>query len=606
MKRRIGALLGVAAFWLMATAQAQVSSGQYTWEEFSKRITASAAVSPLEPDFSGELVQLSNGALSFSVTDISIPGNDDLPVEFVRNYSVFNRKDYGDLGMLGDWTVGVPSISAVFAPDWLLGYAKTADRCTTDGVPSQAFPFDVTDFWQGLQIDLPGGAGGELLRVNEKTVRPQDGKEYRWTTSSHVLISCLPTIKNGNGEGFLAITPDGTRYWFDWMGQTHETASRTTITYPDGGKLNHYLTRKKNFLYVTRVEDRHGNYVAYTYGNGWNSPGRLTKIQASDGRELNFIYSGDVISAINEGDRTWRYEYETTAGGRKTLTRVVLPDASSWKINFAGITDAIIKQYEFVPIGEIMRTCTENAVPLNNDEEFTASVVHPSGALTSYVLDIEEHGRSLVPVNCRNVVLTAPSYSPLSNDKNDDQNIYSTAAYSLTLKEKSVSGPGLETVTWNYSYASNHSVLFYQGATYDYPVCDFKTHDCALPPCVSDDCAINSRTTVMRSDGVWVKYLHGNTYRYNEGKLLKMETGIGSSVSESVEYTYDLSMRDKIYPARNGYSKRWGGDGFSSEYHRPLIKTETIRDGMKFIWMVQEFDSFARPVRVLNASMPVP
>src|SRR3546814_5874065 len=28
--------------------------------------------------------------------------------------------------------------------------------------------------------------------------------------------------KNGTGEGFLAVTPDGTKYWFDWMAQYGE------------------------------------------------------------------------------------------------------------------------------------------------------------------------------------------------------------------------------------------------------------------------------------------------------------------------------------------------------------------------------------------------
>ena len=30
------------------------------------------------------------------------------------------------------------------------------------------------------------------------------------------------------GEGFMAITPDGTRYWFDWMAQYLEPLILTT------------------------------------------------------------------------------------------------------------------------------------------------------------------------------------------------------------------------------------------------------------------------------------------------------------------------------------------------------------------------------------------
>lgn len=368
--RRTGrSLIGAAAFFISIAAQAQDASSQYTWEEFSKRIKASEAVSPLGPNFSGELVQLSNGALSFSVTDVSLPGNNSLPVEFTRTYSAFNRKGYGNLGMLADWTVGAPSISAVFAPDWLLGPSKTANRCSIGDLPSQSFPFKVSDYWQGLQIDLSGSGGGQLLRASEKTIRPQDGATYHWVTSDQVLVTCLPAIKNGGGEGFLAVTADGVRYWFDWMGQTPEPLSAAVITYPSGERLRHTLTRKKNFLYATRVEDRHGNYVTYTYTNAWNSPGKLTKILASDGRELNFSYSGEVISAISDGTRTWMYEYGPTITGRNVLTKVTLPDASSWKLNLAELTNATINYYEYVPAGEILRTCTENARPLNYDAQ---------------------------------------------------------------------------------------------------------------------------------------------------------------------------------------------------------------------------------------------
>ena len=37
----------------------------------------------------------------------------------------------------------------------------------------------------------------------------------------------------------------------------------------------------------------------------------------------------------------------------------------------------------------------------------------------------------------------------------------------------------------------------------------------------------STRTTVSGPDGEWVRYHYGNTYRYNEGKLLQVDSGTG-------------------------------------------------------------------------------
>ena len=72
-----------------------------------------------------------------------------------------------------------------------------------------------TDFWQGTQLNIPGISSGDLLRTNPGSPRPKttaglDDTSYYWMTNDQVHVKCLGTIKNGTGEGFLAITPDGT------------------------------------------------------------------------------------------------------------------------------------------------------------------------------------------------------------------------------------------------------------------------------------------------------------------------------------------------------------------------------------------------------------
>ena len=99
MNRKL--LLLVACACVPAVSQAQ---SEFRWVQFSKRIEGSQKVSPLQMDAFGEAIRLSNGALSFSNTDVSLPGNNALPVAVSRSYEVQSRKVAGEF-MFGDWDV---------------------------------------------------------------------------------------------------------------------------------------------------------------------------------------------------------------------------------------------------------------------------------------------------------------------------------------------------------------------------------------------------------------------------------------------------------------------------------------------------------------------
>lgn len=597
MKRTIYLLAGLLSLWGSVAVQAQTDPGLYTWEEFGKRIKASETVSPLGPNFAGDQVSLSNGALSFTAVDVSLPGNNALKVEFSRTYSVFSRKHYRDLGMLADWLVDVPNINAVFAPDWVGGPSNSASRCSSQLVPNVPSGFTLSDFWQGLQISIPGMTNSQLLRTLAGVAMPTDGATYHWVTNDRVHVSCLPSIQNGAGEGFLARTPDGTRYWFNWMGQTEEPDSKYTVypieaPWPALG-THYYLTRKRNYLYATRVEDRFGNYVTYTYANAWNEPGKLTQIQGSDGRTLTISYVGSsgTIAAVSDGTRTWTYAYGTARSGRHTLASVKLPDGTAWTIALGPFTNA---QIEHDPAA--VRNCAGTDAPTNALETFVGKITHPAGATAEFTVDIQEHGNSFVPLSCHNV--TGPINRP-----EDDVNMWPTRSYSLTLKQKKIHGPGQATVAWDYSYQPNHSTYMYPGTTFERPLCDWANFDCSLPPCTSDTCAKYSVTTVSGPNGEWQRHFHGNTYGYNEGKLLRVEVGSGpDSVLRAETRTYDLSRVDQVYPARFGMSLRPNREGFATEYHRPETKVEIVQQGIKFMRNVDAFDNAARPTQVTRSS----
>ena len=592
----------VAGLLMVASSQLLAQQGRFVWEDFSKRIGASRQISPLGDDLFGDKVSLSNGALSFSIVDIDLPGNNALPVRFGRSYEVMNRRYYGNTGMLADWDVDVPSLSGVFATDWLISPGTdqpgSANRCSAAGYPPVVKPFRLEDYFHGIKIDIPGSYSGTVLRKGRNVPSPAHGTTYRWVgNDGQTQLSCLPSIKNGAGEGFLAITPDGTRYWFDWMAQVYEPAAKTIDDF-NNRPTPVFLEKRRNILYATRVEDRHGNHVIYTYSNAWNAPGRLTSIQSSDGRALSIGWVGNFVGSVSDGVRTWTYSYGTTSSGRSTLTSVVQPDQSRWTIDFAPFTNAELIFRDFVPGGEVIRTCTLNELPTNFAEQPTGTLTHPSGATGTFVTEIREHGRSKVPLSCSN-------FSTPYNDPNDDINLWAIKAYSFTLKQKRIAGPGVPDAVWDYTYVPGTSIFRYPGTTTSRPICDWLNYNCALPPCLSDDCAGASTTLVTGPGGEWQRYTHGNTYLYNEGKLLKVETGAaGQPAMRIVVNQYDLSMQDQAYPARFGTSWGGGDGGFQQEYHRPLVAATTWQDGAAFVRLNEVFDHWARPVRVTRSSAP--
>ena len=107
-------------------------------------------------------------------------------------------------------------------------------------------------------------------------------------------------------------------------------------------------------------------------------------------------------------------------------------------------------------------------------------------------------------------------------------------------------------------------------------------------------------TVVTGPNQEWARYTYGNSYLYNEGKLLSVERGkIDAAgvvtVLETTVNTYDFTQVDQsylgtsaqqeqIYPASYGDSLQPNFDGFSSEFHRPQVAAVTTRHGVSFVW----------------------
>lgn len=599
----------IAFSLLLVASGAYAQTGKAPWEEYGKRLKASEELSALGPNLFGDQVSLSNGALSFSVTDVSIPGNSSLPVALTRTYRVQDWRHRQADGMMQDWDLDVPSLSAVHAGPWV-DRDGGVNRCSNPGPPPspQQYPgLHAIDFWQGAQLNLPGVSSGELLTPLAGSPQPSTGGPYYWMTNDQVHFSCLSTIQNGTGQGFLAITPEGTKIWFNRMAQHHEPPIRRgSQTVIQGGvPLEYSATIRRNVLLATRVEDRFGNWVTYTYTNGATERARLTQIASNDGRQLTLSYNAQGgVSSVSDGTRSWTYTYGTTSSGRRTLTQVTLPDTSKYTINFAAFTNAEILQTEVFMLGEIYRTCTMNETPLNIDTQPVGTITHPSGATGSFTVSLVEHGRSKVPVTCNNVTVGGSG-----NDKNDDTPFFPIKYFAYSLKSKVISGPALATAQWDYTYSSDTSLVYQAGATPQYPVCNTSQWAaCITPPCQSDLCAGRSTTVVTGPGGSWTRHKYGNTFQYDEGKLISVEEGTSSTnILRSTVYTYNLSKTDgSDYKVRWGLGQRGNGDSNQSEYHRPQIKAVTTQQGATFTWEGQTFDKFARPLQTTRYSSLTP
>lgn len=599
------ARVGMAVAALTASTLASAQTGKAPWEEYDKRLKNAQAVSALGTDLFGDSVSLYDGGLSFDVTDVELQGNNALRVAIGRSYKVFNRKDFAPNYPFGDWELEVPNISGIFAPNWTVGASPSGERCSRNERPTEPKrDYEAEDFWHGNVLRIPGVGGGELLKPSAMLPTPSTGETFHWTTADHIRIACLPSVKNAEGEGFMAITPDGTRYWFDWMAQysepTLEMTGRKTFF---GGELDpNPVPRRKNVLYATKVQDRFGNTVTYTYSNGWNSPAVLNEIRASDGRLITLSHAWGRIERIQAGTRTWSYGYENTSRGIASLASITQPDLKRWTIRFAAFTDAWL-DYRVGSFQEPARHCYISEPALNETTEPVGTMTHPSGATGTFRVGVRKHGRSNVPLTCRNVTTTSTdAYPGASNDPNDDVSLFGFESDVYALLEKNLTGPGLAGQKWTYTYDFNPSFRLTPGATLKYPVCTPFTFDCYRPRCLSDDCAGVNVATMHLPDGSWRRYTFGNSFQYNEGKLLKVEHGeADGTVLRSETKSYDLSGQDKAYPAVLGTNMRPGDEVFATAHTRPLLSATTVQDGVSFT-ATNILDVFTRPVSVTHSN----
>jgi len=596
-------------------------------DEYKKLIKVNEDIQPLGDTPFGERIGLYDGSLSFSQTDVTVTGTGPT-ITVGREFSMHGVEDRPDLQYraFGDWDMALPQIFTVTANQnnvvgWQVASTNRNAICSNFGPPpSVAAPtgdalradWEPETWWQGYQLRIPGQGNQDLLtRSTANTVTPGvNGLAYPIVTRSNWAVGCLPQASNDTTrEGFLAVSPDGTKYWLDHLAYRY----MPSLTRPLGsGPLTRsvlspqasaedFVTRREGRMLVTRIEDRFGNSVTYGY-----SGDDVTDIAASDGRHVTLTYEPDATTGASShrvstitvqggaaGTRTWTYAYVKSAANLVyTLTTVTQPDGSAWGYNLDPLNGA------WPDSRDVGGTCGTIGEPSNMDSSFTATMTHPSGLSASYTVVPLKRGRSYVYQTC----MAGPNIQALPNLPGTWAAV-PNASYSMAITQRVLTGAGLPAngLTWSYAYSpSNESWA----------------QDCNTTVCVSSiytDVTYPADTTHLA--GHVERSTFSNRYDWTESQLQREDVYDGDATTAlRRSTTYSYVNPDPAQDARAGaYAHPWGYvpqdrvNAAQLQDQLPKATQQVVVDPANatpdtFTWNATAFDAFARPQDVTRSN----
>jgi len=561
-------------------------------------IRAPRAIHSLDVGLFGDQVNLYRGGLEFVQTDVSLEGSFKIPVAVTRRLTTGGMGNLG-FGLFNEWDLEIPHIHGTFLTNagWVKasGAGTTNQRCTNFGAPpdvpyTQSNPgWRAIEFWRGNMLTVPGAGTQEILRRSASNNNiPSDGQATPLVTEGNWAIRCISSLASASGstpyaeqgEGFLAISPDGTRYRFDWL-VSRPAGSLSKQANMAGAHMS--ANRSEVWILPTLITDRFGNTVTYTYDT--TDKWRVTSIAASDGRQITFNYVSGTrrIQSIFDGTRTWSYTYAPlpSNGVAPTilqLVNVTLPDGSAW--DFHGLSTPngyqtlnaglIFMDLEYPTESGSWADITECDTGLYLANGFvsvagTASMKHPSGAVGTFTLTPMEHGRNGVDAACYSDGI------PNSVGKA----FASRFSTNFALTQKTITGPGLPSMTWTYDY------------------------DTWYPSWNDGTGWVGHVATITVTDPKLnvTRHTFGNRYNVDEGKPLKVEVFNGSStLLRTITTQYNTSF------SAVGVSDQKSGDGLLNSRPMPVSQRKISQQGTDFTWLATSYDGMARPTAVTKSS----
>lgn len=553
-------------------------------------IIRSRSVSP--ETVMGEQFDLRRGSVAFRQVDLTLSGNGP-SIEVSRKFDL-NRNLFGNGATWNgafDWLLEVPRLSTMALSQrgnnawpisemhelWRVNSSNPLKRCSefTEPlhVPSRnlAQPFLPKYWWSGVMLEIPGSLSEPVLAVTPDSVLSAKTTQ-KLSTSSGWVLSCLPGTKNGvAGEAFVATSPDGVKYWFDWFAQGYSDSAQEVngqiVEY--GEVMSTAITQA--LLYATKVQDRFGNYVEYKY-QGRN----LIEISSSDGRKVSVKWRTDVpylIDSIeypaNGAVARIAYSYHPNGAYLNTLSKVSYPDGSSMDLDLRSIFNICKIPAPYIP-GEPQYSywqCPE-AGGLGS---FMATMRAPSGLIGEYEVKVSPYHR--------------PGMECIPNDSGRPGGgvYYAMDPCNLTvfnLVRKKYSGPGLAPAQWTYRYITEKIASSPSDWRYDW-------------------------TFVNNPDGTYTasKFASYGISSALDGRLLSLYEGATISNDKvtgfmrSTSHEYHVGGKFGTSPAQ--FVNR------ASDESPVVISSTTIAErGMTFARKVTSFDSLSRPLITVKSSQP--
>ena len=554
-------------------------------QEYKKLIRVSEDIQPLGENPFGEQVSLYDGSLSFTQTDISLPGNGPA-LQLTRSlHSITDQSPPSESndGSFADWNIEIPritTIAAILNQGWTIGINHSTARCTQFTIPwtvpaqNGGSDWEPHSWWSGYQMVVPGFGSQDLLKrdATYNTLTPQmGGATFNIVTTHNWMLTCGVATDDGTGgEGFLAVAPDGTKYTFNHLIYRWAPNITRSLGSSPAGLLSvqpmslseDFLRREQGVMLVTHVEDRFGNYLTYNYDAA--NPKRLNSIVASDGRQIALTYDpvdGTNVriktATVSDGStsRTWTYGYAPNLGFYR-LTSVTLPDNSSWSFD-GGLSYTDMST-------EVPGTCDQPTT--YDDRSWTATMVHPSGLRASFTTKPAIRGRSYVYKSC---VTTSPTSS---------YSTYPRFYYVPSIVSKTFTGAGLPTRTWAYTFSPANS--------------SWSTDACAI----SQTCADTVWADVLDPDGHDVRYTFSNRYDASESHLLRTDFysgAAGTPIKRS-------EINDYADPAIGPFPSVYGNNFQNRINQAQVVKVSPqnqriiTQDGDTYTWQAEAFDAYTQ------------
>lgn len=565
-------------------------------DEYRKLIKVSEAIAPLGDSPFGESVSAYDGTLVFDQNDVTATGMGP-PLILSRHFKFgdFGDRDFYQYNAFGEWDINIPRITTEAAfqggvDGWMTEPANLPTSkaiCTNFREPpvlkgalgGKINPDNWTadQWWHGYQLVVPGNGTQELLfRAPENTISPQvPGKTFNIVTRNNWMITCLAQAQNdATREAFLAMSPDGLKYTFDHLAyRPYSTIRRDT-----GDQRMEFVVRKIASMFVTRIEDRFGNALTYTY----DSEDKLTDITGTDGRSLHIDYLSGTprISQVTlqpqaGAPRIWRYTYTGYPTGTIVLpglADVQQPDGKHWTYDFA----AFATSYTTVEGQNSSCGGELNA----GGGSFSSSITHPSGLTGTFTMTYSKRGRSYVPKIC---------VTYIANEQPDISG-YATfpkAYYVQAITQKKYSGGGMTDQIWNYSYSAPN---------------DSWNSDCTVTACAS-----TIFTDEEFPDGHTERLTYSNKFDATEGRLLRTDTYAGLATQSALirSETYDYADADSVnflFPARIGRTIQSSVNFSQVNFIHPQKLRVLTQDGDTYTQTVEAFDAYAHPIRFRRES----